>query len=78
LSSPVKDVSEVVEEVEVAHLGGQCQGIEHGGSFGFSEAITPWFDYLCGSARKNIYAAARIDLHHSKGFMGLGQNRLPN
>ena len=27
--------------------------------------------------RENIYAAARIDLHHCKGFMGLGQNRLP-
>ena len=38
---------------------------------------------LCGSIssaapRENIYAAARIDLHHSKGFMGLGQNRLYN
>ena len=57
----------------------------------FLEAITPRLNKLRGSARKslrssiiyaapreNIYAAARIDLHHSKGFMGLGQNRLPN
>ena len=38
----------------VFHLGGQCQGIEHGGAFGFSEAITPWLDCLRGSARKYI------------------------
>ena len=33
---------------------------------------------ISAAPRENIYAAARIDLHHSKGFMGLGQNRLPN
>ena len=34
---------------------------------------------LSSRLREKIYtAAARIDLHHSKGFMGLGQNRLPN
>ena len=56
-----------------------------------AEAITPRLNKLCGSARKslrssiiyaalreNICATAGIDLHHSKGFMGLGQNRLTN
>ena len=34
---------------------------------------------LSSRLREKIYtAAARIDLHHSKGFMGLGQNRQPN
>ena len=33
---------------------------------------------LSSRLREKIYtAAARIDLHHSKGFMGLGQNRHP-
>jgi hypothetical protein len=35
LGSLVKDVGEVAKEIEMVHLGRQCQGIEHGGAFGF-------------------------------------------
>ena len=34
LGSPVKDVDEIVKEVEMVHLGRQCERIEHSCPFG--------------------------------------------